>query len=57
MRTMETDLYTLGVLGMVLMCGWLVNHANPWSSSDLAQELKVQLVRSTDAIRGAPHRR
>ena len=55
MRTMETDLYTLGVLGMVLMCGWLVNHANPWSSSDLAQELRLQLIRSNDAIRGAPH--
>lgn len=54
---METDLYTLGVLGMVLMCGWLVNHAHPWSRSDLAQALRLQLVRSTDAIRGAPHRR
>lgn len=53
---METDLYTLGVLGMVLMCGWLANHASAWSSSDLARELRFQLVRSTDAIRGTPHR-
>lgn len=56
MRIMETDLYTLGVLGMVLMCGWLVDHANPWSASDLARELRLQLLRSTDAIRGVPHR-
>jgi hypothetical protein len=54
---METDLYTLGVLGVVLMCGWLVNHANPWSASDLAPALRLQLIRSTDAIRGVPHRR
>ncbi|SCK44393.1 hypothetical protein VAR608DRAFT_4308 [Variovorax sp. HW608] len=54
---METDLYTLGVLGMVLICGWLVNHANPWSASDLAPALRLQLVRSTDAIRGIPHHR
>ena len=53
---METDLYMLGMLGIVLICGWLVNHANPWSGSELAQELRLQLVRSTDAIRGVPHR-
>jgi hypothetical protein len=53
---METDLYTLGVLGMVLICGWLVNHAGPWSSADLAHAVRLQLGRSTDAIRGAPRR-
>ena len=52
---METDLYTLGVLGIVLLCGWLVANANPWTGSDLAQELRLQLARATDAIRGATH--
>jgi len=53
---METDFYTLGVVAMVLMCGWLMNHAGPWSNSDLARELRLQLGRSADAIGGAPHR-
>jgi hypothetical protein len=51
---METDFYTLGVLGMVLMWGWLVNHAGPWNNSDLAREVRLQLDRSFDAIGGTP---
>jgi hypothetical protein len=53
---METDLYTLGALGMVLMCGWLMNHAGPWSNSDLSHAIRLQLGRSTDAIGGTPRR-
>ena len=53
---METDFYTLGVLAMVLMCGWLMNHAVTWSNSDLARELRLQLGRSADAIGGTPDR-
>jgi len=51
---METDLYTLGMLGMVLMCGWLMNHAGPWSNSDLAREVRLQLGRSSDVIGSTP---
>jgi hypothetical protein len=53
---METDFYTLSVLGLVLLSGWLVNHLGAWSSADLAHAVRMQLGRSADAIRHIPQR-
>jgi hypothetical protein len=53
---METDFYTLSVLALVLLSGWLVNHLGAWSSTDLAHEVRLQLDRSADAIRDIPLR-
>lgn len=51
---MDTDFYTLGVLALVLLGGWLADHLGGWGRSDLSQEMERQLQKSADTIRGAP---
>jgi hypothetical protein len=53
-RIMDSDLYTLGVLAMVLVGGWLVDHLGWWGRSHLTEEMERQLQKSADTIRGAP---
>ncbi|MDM0077047.1 hypothetical protein QTH90_21735 [Variovorax sp. J2P1-59] len=51
---MDSDLYTLGALAMVLVGGWLLDHLGWWGGSHLSEEMERQLQKSADTIRGAP---
>jgi hypothetical protein len=53
-RIMDSDLYTLGVLAVVLVGGWLVDHLGWWGGSHVTEEMERQLQKSADTIRGAP---
>lgn len=53
---MATDLFTLGVLALVMIGGWLIDHLGRSEKSRLGHGIKVHSEKTVDAARGAPRR-
>jgi len=53
---MNSDLYTLGVLALILLAGWLIDHLDPWRESRLYRQTLQRVKKSAAAIGGLPLR-
>jgi hypothetical protein len=53
---MNSDLYTLGALALVLLLGWFIDHLDPWRESQLYRETLRRVKKSAAAVGGATTR-